>query len=216
VIAATLPDRALGVVAWFGPRQAAARLGERMRGTVRPDAELILTTPRGPIDLLLEWDRGTETLDRLDEKLRRYRKAEHKLHYEDDEPRSILFVVPGPRRLQNLRTLSADLDRDGSWPILATTARELRALGPLAPIWLHLDAAEPARRLTELPVRRDLRDADPALALGRRWRHEAPGFWERLSPLGRLPAAAADGDLRLSEIDGYMDDSEPDEEGSWR
>jgi hypothetical protein len=187
-----------------------------MRGTVRPDTELILATARGPVDLLLEWDRGTETLDRLDEKLRRYRKAEYKLHYEDDEPRSILFVVPGRRHLDNLRELCVDLDRDGTWPILATSARELRALGLLAPIWHRLDAAEPARRLTELPVRRDLGDVDRALALGRCWRYDAPGFWERLSPLGRVRAGTAGEDLRLSEIDGFMDDPEPDEEGLWR
>jgi hypothetical protein len=216
LIAATLADPALGIVAWFGPRQAAARLGERMRGTVRPDSELILTTPRGPVDLLLEWDRGTETLDRLDEKLRRYRKAEYKLHYEDDEPRSILFVIPGRRRLDNLRGLCAEFDRDGTWPILATTAHELRAMGALAPIWHRLDADSLPHRLIELPVRCDLGDVDPALALGRCWRYDAPGFWERLSPLGRVPAADTVVDLRLSGIDGFMDDPEPDEEGSWR
>ena len=213
--AATLLDPTLGVVAWFGPRQAAARLGERMRGTVRPDGELILATARGPVDLLLEWDRATETLDRLDEKLRRYRTAEYKLRYEDDEPRSILFVVPGPRRLQNLRKLCTDLDRGGSWPILATTARELQARGALGVIWRRLDAEDPPQRLTDLPVRRVLGGVDPALALGRRWRHDAPGFWERLSPLGRVPAAETEADLRPSGIDGFMDDPEPDE-GSWR
>lgn len=216
LIAAALVDPALGIVAWHGPRRAAARLGERMRGTVRPDAEVIFVTARGPVDVLLEWDRGTETLDRLDEKLRRYRKAEYKLQYEDDEPRSVLFVVPGPRRLDNLRELCAQLDRDGSWPILATTTRELRAQGALTSIWHRLDAGEPAQRLTDLPVRCDLDDVELAVALGRRWRHDAPGFWERLSPLGRTPADAAEADLRLSGIDGFMDNPEPEEEGSWR
>jgi len=215
LIAATLADRALGVVAWFGPRQAAARLGERMRGTVRPDAEMILAAARGPVDLLLEWDRGTETLDRLEEKLRRYRKAEHKLNYEDDEPRSILFVLPSLRRLDNLRELCGDLDRDGSWPILAVTVSELRAQGALAPIWQRLDADTPPQRLTDLPVRRDLGGIDPTGALGRRWRYDAPGFWERLSPLGRTVAGAAQVDLRPSEIDGFMDDPEAKKEGSW-
>jgi hypothetical protein len=213
LIAATLPDPTLGFAAWFGPRAAAARMGEKMRGRLRPDAELILVAPAGPIDLLLEWDRGTETLERLGEKLHRYRTAERKL-YEYPGPRSIVFVVRGRRRLANLRELCTDLG-EGSWPILATTATELRASGPLASVWQRLDTERATCSLTELPPRRNLRGAslDPANALGRRWRHQHPGFWERLSPLGRVPAAA---DLRPSKIDGFMDDPEPDEEGPWR
>jgi len=201
LIAATLSDGALGVVAWFGPRRAAARLGERMRGTVRPDAELILATPRGPVDLLLEWDRGTETLERLEQKLRRYRVAERKIDWDDEGPRSVLFVVPGRRRLANLRTLCAQLDRDGSWPLLATSARELGAQGALALIWHRLDAGEPGLRLTELPVRRELGAPDPQLALGRSWRHDSEGFWERLSPLGR----AAAGPREVAEVEEAPD-----------
>jgi hypothetical protein len=52
LIAATLDDPKLGVTSWFGTRAAAARLGERMRGAVRPDGELILLTSAGPVDLL--------------------------------------------------------------------------------------------------------------------------------------------------------------------
>jgi hypothetical protein len=47
------------------------------------------------------------------------------------------------------------------------------------------------KALTELPGRRDLEPAEPALALGRRWRHDQPDFWERLSPLHRRPGHAA-------------------------
>lgn len=139
-----------------------------------------------------------------------------KLRYEDDEPRSILFVVPGQRRLANLRELCADLNREGTWPIMATTAAESAGSGPLAPIWQRLDVDESHPMLTELPTRRDLVDIDPRSALGRRWRHDCPGFWERLSPLGRVPAAATAGDLRPSGIAGFMDDPEANEEGSWR
>lgn len=187
-----------------------------MRGTLRPDAELILLAPAGPVDLLLEWDRGTETLERLEEKLRRYRTAERKL-YEHPGPRSIIFVVPGTRRLDNLRELCSDLG-EGGWPILATTSTELRAAGQLARIWQRLDADQATYPLTELPPRRNLTGSalDPANALGRRWRHQHPAFWERLSPLGRTVAGAAEADLRPSGIDGFMDDPEPDEERSWR
>ena len=213
LIAATLPDPTLGLAAWFGSREAAARMGEKMRGRLRPDVELFLTAPAGPIDLLLEWDRGTETLERLEEKLRRYRTAERKL-YEYPGPRSILFVVAGRRRLANLRELCTDIG-EGGWPILATTAPELRAVDSLARIWQRLDSDRATCSLTELPPRRNLSGCvlDPANALGRRWRHQDPAFWDRLSPLGRAPAEA---DLRPSGIDGFMDDPEPDEEGSWR
>jgi hypothetical protein len=270
LIVATLPDPTLGLAAWFGPREAAARMGEKMRGTLRPDAELIVIAPAGPVDLLLEWDRGTETLERLEEKLHRYRTAERKL-YDYPGPRSILIVVPGKRRLDNLRELCSDLS-EGGWPILATTATDLRTASPLASIWQRLDTEQLTCSLTELPPRRNLSGSalDPANALGRRWRHQHPGFWNRLSPLGRhdqsqsaranvaptadpapdtdlaemqhTPASEApqtrhsgrfaesgEGpaprptgawgpgpDLRPSEIDGFMDDPEPDEEGSWR
>jgi hypothetical protein len=65
--------------------------------------------------------------------------------------------------------------------------------------------------LTELPARSELRAADPRLALGRRWRHDQPDFWERLSPLG-----ATDRDLRSSAVDGSIDDRENNvEEEPW-
>ncbi len=153
LVAATLPDQALGVSAWHGPRQAAMRLGKRMRERLRPDAELILSTTAGAIDLLLEWDRGTETSDCLSEKLRRYGLAERQLHYDDTEPRSILFVVPGPRRLQTLHRVYSELEQAGSWPVIATTSSELRARGPLA------STGPPRRRR-----RRDRSRARPPLA----------------------------------------------------
>jgi hypothetical protein len=72
LIAATLTARYSGSARGSGggrPRPASAN------ATAAPplDSELIITTPRGTVDLLLEWDRGSETLDRLAEKLRCYR-----------------------------------------------------------------------------------------------------------------------------------------------
>ena len=186
LVAATLPEPTLGVSAWYGPRRAAARLGERVYGLVRPDSELLLLTARGPVDLLVEWDRGSETQERLAEKLRRYRLAERKLRHEDPQPRSVLFVVPGPRRLRTLHeTAAATLEGEGRWPLVAVSASELGRAGALAPLWRRLDRDAPACSLTELPFRTDLDGVDPNLALGRRWRHDHPSFWQRLSPLGR-------------------------------
>jgi hypothetical protein len=214
LIAATLSDASLTVREWSGPRVAAERLEQR----VRPDARLLLQTAAGAaIECLLEWDRATETGERLAEKLRRYRIAERKLRYHDREPRSILFVVPGDGRLQTLRRLPAPGSDDsvvaqGRWPIFATTVQALHHDGPLSRIWQPINQpGESPQALSELPARSDLHAADPWLAFGRRWRHNQPDFWERLSPLG-----VTDRDLRSSAINGSMDDRENDvEEEPW-
>jgi Replication-relaxation len=199
LIAATLTDPGLGVSEWWPPAEAADHLGTRRRGRVLPDAGFYLETPAGPIECHLEWDRATETQERLAEKLLGYRVAEAHLYGEGIEPRCILFVVPGSRRLETLRGAYDHFERKherrasrgslrglgGRWPLLASTTTRLRADGPLAPVWECLDreAAEPLA-LTDLPVRGDLKPVGPSRTLGRRWRKDAPDFWWRLSPLG--------------------------------
>jgi hypothetical protein len=215
LIAAALTGQALAVRAWCGPRAAAESLEQR----VRPDARLLLQTAAGAmIECLVEWDRATEPGERLAEKLHRYRIAERKLRYHDREPRCILFVVPAEGRLVTLLRVQAPVRDDsslalGRWPIFATTVHTLRRNGPLARIWQPIDRpGEPPRALTELPARSELRATDPRLALGRRWRHDQPDFWERLSPLG-----ATNRDLRSSAVDGSMDDREEDfQEEPWQ
>lgn len=116
---------------------------------------------------------------------------------------NVLFVVPDAGRIATLRRAYADLepkrehhrqsnylvDLDGRWPLLVATVGDLRREGPLGPVWQSISDPDEPRRLTELPVSSDLGATDLGLALGRRWRHERPDFWQRLSPLGRLPAA---------------------------
>jgi hypothetical protein len=216
LVSATLTDQTLTVRAWSGSRTAAERLEQR----VRPDARLLLQTAAGAaIECLVEWDRATEPRERLAEKLARYRVAERKLRYHDREPRSVLFVVPGEGRLETLRRLPVPGRDDssaslGRWPIFATTVSALRREGPLARIWHPINRpGGPPRTLAELPARSELHAADPRLALGRRWRHDQPDFWERLSPLG-----VTDPDLRPSAVDGSMDDREHNdvEEEPWQ
>lgn len=218
LIAATLADPSLGVSEWWPPAEAADHLNQRRKGRVLPDAGFHLETPAGPIECYLEWDRATETQQRLAEKLLAYRLAEAELFEEGKLPRCILFVVPGRRRLTTLRGAYGDLEReralrasgtsvyslDGSWPLLATSADRLRAEGHLAALWERLDAktAGPLA-LTDLPARDDLKPARLSMTLGRRWRKDHPDFWRRLSPLGagrlgvihgeaEIPPAAAD------------------------
>jgi hypothetical protein len=199
LIAATLPDWTLGVSEWWPPAEAADHLNQRRRGRVLPDAGFYLETPAGPIECYLEWDRATETQERLAEKLLAYRLAEAELFEEGKPARCILFVVPGSRRLETLRRAYGDFERErarrgsrgsihslhGGWPLIATSASRLRAEGHWAAVWERLDERSgPAVALTDLPVRDDMNPADLSTALGRRWRKDHPDFWGRLSPLG--------------------------------
>ena len=164
-----------------------------------PDAGFYLETWAGPIECYLEWDRATETQERLAEKLLAYRLAEAELFEDGERPRSVLLVVPGPRRLETLRRAYQDFAHererrgsrgsiyslDGRWPLIATSASRLRAEGRLAAVWERLDqkAARPLA-MTELPVRGDRQPVGLDRVLGRRWRKDHPDFWRRLSPLG--------------------------------
>jgi hypothetical protein len=164
-----------------------------------PDACFFLETPTGPIECYLEWDRATETQQRLAQKLLAYRRAEAELFDEGTPPRCILFVVPGPRRLETLRRAYLDFEVErarrgsrgsiyslnGHWPLIAASASRLRAEGHLAAVWERLDerSATPMA-LSDLPVRSDLKPVGLSGTLGRRWRKDHPDFWRRLSPFG--------------------------------
>jgi hypothetical protein len=223
LIAATLPDPTLGVTWWAGPAKAARCLDVHPHVSPRPDGGFELACSAGSIECYLEWDRATETKERLRDKLRVYLQVHEVWEYSEWPPLNLLVVVPTAARLATLEAALAEL-RDvpkvarysffTSWGLYATTAEDLARQGPLAPIWWPLADRGQARALTQLPPRSPA--ADPAAALGRRWRHDRPDFWPRLSPLGRKTAAESGADLRPSGIDGFMDDPEPDEEGSWR
>jgi hypothetical protein len=76
--------------------------------------------------------------------------------------------------------------------MLATTTTALRDAGALSGIWESIiDPTQRPLALDELPVSDALGSADLACALGRRWRYEQPGFWDRLSPLHRRPDDSA-------------------------
>jgi Replication-relaxation len=217
LIAATLPDPRVGVTAWESSRRAAARLASHK--FLRPDAGFILDVPAGPVECLLEWDRATETQACLAEKIENYRHVEARLH-DETQICSVLFVVPGPGRIETLRRAYAELEPkrehhrqdnylvnlDGHWPMLATTTTDLRHSGPLARVWRSItDPRQPPVALGELPVNRALGRADPANALGRRWHHEQPDFWDRLSPLHRRPEDPGDGDLKPAARSDLID-----------
>jgi hypothetical protein len=198
LIAASLSEPGLGVSEWWPPAEAADHLSRSRRGRVLPDAGFYLETPAGPVECYLEWDRATETQQRLAEKLLAYRRAEAELFDQGKPPRCILFVVPGPRRLETLRGAYQDFEHrrarrgsrgsvyglDGCWPLIATSVSRLRAEGRFAAVWERLEVrGRPPMAITDLPVRSDLKAVGLSGTLGRRWRKDDPDFWRRLSPL---------------------------------
>ena len=276
---------------WAGPAAASRRLDIHPHvPTPRPDAAFELSCPAGRIECHLEWDRATESKQQLRGKLRAYMQVCEVWGYSEWPPLNLLIVLPDAARLAIVEEVVADLHEDTkfpfftAWDVYAATAEDLSRLGPLAHMWWPLTDRGPVRALTEFRPRGGA--ADPADALGRRWRHDRPDFWPQLSPLGRAATAerhqveqvavrpsdsaqprgadvaqaaspttdtdpaemrhpAADegflarrraeleeelradiaaararqggtvgADLRPSEIAGYMDDPEPDEEGS--
>lgn len=217
LVAATLPDQRMGVSAWYSSRDAAELLQTEH---LRPDCGFILETRLGVVECWLEWDRGTETAQRLKEKLRSYWSAEHHLQLFSEEPRNVLFVVPGPGRIETLRRAYAQLQEEEdervsrdrwairfhpSWPVVVAVASELGREGPLGCVWERIDRdGEPLCALPALPPRRDLARSDLELALGRRWRHDRADFWERLSPLGRPLATEAPAEAHAAEA-GTLD-----------
>jgi len=292
LIAATLSDPALGVTWWAGAAQAARRLDIHPHvPTPRPDAGFAFACPAGEVECHLEWDRATEAKQQLRRKLRAYMQVCEVWGYSEWPPLNLLVVVPNAARLAALEEVVAGLREDTkfpfftAWDVYAATAEDTARQGLLGHVWTPLTDRGPVRALTALRTRGDA--AHAADALGRRWRHDRPDFWPRLSPLGRAAATearqvaevaeqasdsaqpcgadvaqaarptsgtdraemrhsgpddgflarrraeleeelradiaaararrggTAGGGLRPPEIAGYMDDPEPDEEGSW-
>src|SRR6266511_4321072 len=130
------PDSAL--LAWWSERQCADRWGH----VVRPDGYGRWRDPGGEVDFFLEYDTGTEPLDRLLAKVDAY--AELAAVSEIDTP--VLFWLPGPGREAALHHA---LGRHGPAVTLATAAA--RSGGhPTGRVWLPAGASGPRRTLAAL------------------------------------------------------------------
>jgi len=78
--------------------------------------------------------------------------------------------------------------------------------------------------MSELPASEGWEPIELRQTLGRRWRKDTAGFWDRLSPLGADPPAVLSTprsrsvsgggpvDLRWSGIDGSMDNPDANDE----
>jgi hypothetical protein len=113
---------------WWGQRRCARAWGE----LVRPDGYAHLAIGGRALELWLEWDRGTETLTRVADKLDRY--AELQLALE----RAVVVSIVAPsggREREILRALSA------AAPVrVLLTSADRHAGDPLAANWLDTGA----------------------------------------------------------------------------
>lgn len=191
VINATLAGDELWVGAWelgWGAFEAHWRALDCWSYTdccyVRPDASLELGGTSGQATLIaVEWDRGTEPLATLIEKVERYGKG-----LEDARApavNNVCFIVPDERRAQRLREQAREQAK--TFPqarFWVTSASQLERHGPLGDIWRCIDHESQPYSPAEFEVMAGTRCQPREHALGQRWRQPMPERWAALSPLG--------------------------------
>lgn len=125
------PDAKL--VHWWSERRCAASWGE----IVRPDSYGHWHDNGADVDFFLEYDRGTEPLDRLVDKLDGYTDLQSVTGVTTT---CTLFWLPGPRREAALRKLVLRPQ------VPAATAHARPGQAPADAVWLPLGGARPMRQ----------------------------------------------------------------------
>jgi hypothetical protein len=162
-----LPNQ--GLYAWLGDdeiRRTYAQLG----GRAAPDGWGRYLAADREITFHLEWDTGTETPQRLTEKVRGY--ADYHLDREADEFNHVLWVASREAREVTVRRAIARARPDASVRHWTTNEPLLCARGALGPLWWATGESDVTRaQLAELPGReRSARKVEQALG--------KPGWWE--------------------------------------
>jgi len=161
-----------GLLLWYGEEHVRAerrQTGREYKWPVpTPDGCGVYLAAGGRILFDLEWDRATESLARLRQKIGSY--VGHFEHYRDAELHHVLFVVPTDDRedkLQyNIWRERPRFGHDTCCSFWTTTAYRMRTWGPLGAIWLKVDnrASEaPPQQVTKLRRRTPLNQLAPIL-----------------------------------------------------
>jgi len=139
-----LLERGGHIIVWLSERQAHYMLPGSSRSLpFTPDAYCLWTLCREQGSFFLEWDRGTESMVRIAEKLARYETYYGLRAYRDHlgemgiRPR-ILFVASDDRRKKKLIDWMARRLNKGEWaslPTILVATREYAHSQPLEPIW---------------------------------------------------------------------------------
>ncbi len=131
------------VIAWWGQRRCAQAWGE----LVRPDGYGALESAGEVLELYLEWDRGSEALSRIEDKLVRYGELEAAL----ERRPQLAFVAPSDGREREL--LGVLREHPATATLITTASRH--TTDPLGTNWLnpHHDTRLSLIRAAQAPQR---------------------------------------------------------------
>ncbi len=137
--------RAEGLLHWYSEEHVRAERGEIAREykwpLPTPDGSGVYLKPEGRILFDLEWDRATESLARLRQKVNVY--VGYYKHFSNARQHHVLFVVPSDDREDNVHFTiwqrRPHYTSDNCWSFWTTTAYRLRWWGPLGAIWGSID-----------------------------------------------------------------------------
>jgi Replication-relaxation len=162
---------------WRPERRVRTRAGE-----IQPDGFGRYLHPGGACEFYLEYDRATEGITALSEKLRGYLRVSGGWGEGAQFP-NVLVLVPTERRegeVVRAWTQAAHPGRKPSTvPVFVTNEDLLGVLGVLGPVWLPAGQGQDRPCLTGLPAT----DAGPyelGRCLGQYWTED--GAWPRISP----------------------------------
>jgi hypothetical protein len=127
---------------WWSERKIAKTVGE----IVRPDGYGQWREGARSVSFFVEYDNGTETLERLVDKFEGYRNL-----VMADISHPILFIFVTVARHNNFHRLASGRYHDLAGLSVASTALpELAATSPAGPVWLPVGSSQ-RRRLIDLP-----------------------------------------------------------------
>ena len=148
---APLPEE--GLYHWIG--EWSARNIYKERGAAfAPDGWGRYLTPTGEMVLLLEWDRGTESPQRLGAKVNQY--VTYFQGRREAELNNVLFVASTPVRegvIQSAIERRLPSDHRPYCAFWSTSVDRLQEAGPLAAIWSRVGGGSDRLRFAELPAR---------------------------------------------------------------
>jgi hypothetical protein len=162
---------------WRPERKVRTKSGE-----VQPDGFGRYLHPGGACEFYLEYDRATEGITALAEKLRGYLRLAAGWGEGVQFPNVLVLVPTAGREAEVARAWTAAArggSKGSTVPAFVTNEDLLAVLGVLGPVWLRSGSQEDRLCLTELPAT-DAGPYDLSRCLGQYWTEG--GAWPRISP----------------------------------